>query len=37
MKRLCFILVFGLAYLTANAQNYIFGLDELELLGTWNG
>lgn len=36
MKKLYLALTLVLVCLTANAQNYIFGLDELELLGTWN-
>ena len=36
MKKLYLVLTLALVCLTANAQNYIFGLDELELLGTWN-
>ena len=36
MKKTCLVFVLALACLTANAQNYVEWLDEIELLGTWN-
>lgn len=36
MKKTCLVFVLALACLTANAQNCVEWLDEIELLGTWN-